>query len=118
VALVNCLGFLRWLRAGEVFMLQWMDIAILAPDEVDAYDFPPGVGAVLLDLLHQTKAVRAKRANVILACQTFSGFKLGRWFQHLWHELGEPDAEAYIFQSSNGVHWTSHHFRHHYLYPF
>jgi 3'-phosphoadenosine 5'-phosphosulfate sulfotransferase (PAPS reductase)/FAD synthetase len=43
---------------------------------------------------------------------------VGWRIQQLRFELGEPEAEACDFQDTNGIRWTSNHFRHQYLYLF
>jgi hypothetical protein len=98
IAAVNLLGFLGWLRAGEVYLLQWMDITLIILDKAAAHDFPQGIGAVFIDLLHKTKGDQAKRANLILAFSTFVGLILGRWIQQLWQALDGPEAKAYSFR--------------------
>ena len=55
----NYLLWFSWLRGGETFALTWGDLVIIWPHEAAAYDLPTHTGALLLQLLPETKSSRA-----------------------------------------------------------
>jgi hypothetical protein len=101
-----------------VFGLYWKDIHLVLPEDAAANDLPPGVGAILLSLFHQTKTEHFKRADLLLTYPTCSDFALGDWVRSLQQELGGPNDDEFVFRSDNGTPWSSHYYRHKYLYPF
>jgi hypothetical protein len=118
---VELLGYLGWLRSSECFHLKRGDIRLLAPFDYAAYGFPPGVGAVLLQLLPETKSSRTLQADVVLAWSTSSGLHVGRWMSlllNLLERLGFNQPTDPLFQNllSNQV-WDSQFYRHQHLFP-
>jgi hypothetical protein len=102
-----------------VFGLQWQDVALLDPStSTAAHDLPPGIGAILLKLLVQTKSQQATRADLLIAFPLYSTFSLSGWLQHLLLELGSPDGSNFIFVTHTGTRWLSHFYKHQLLYPF
>jgi hypothetical protein len=57
--------------------------------------------------------------DVVIAFMTASGLSLGLWLDRLRAELtpAELDPEAFILQRPSGAAWTSHYYRHKFLYP-
>ena len=117
----NLILWLGWLRAGETLNLQWDDLCVIPPQHGPTADLPPGVGAVTISLLPETKSNRTQTRDVVIAYQTLSGLCLGNWIDRLrccvglgtnWEGERRP-----IFVHSTGQPWTSSHFRAHYLYP-
>ena len=116
-AIANLAGWLGWLRAMETFSLTWGDITIVPPAEAASLGLPDLTGMVSLRLLPQTKSNRTMTADVILAYESASGFNLGLWFFRLIHLVQPTDPAPCIFQHPNGTVWSSHFFRHTFLYP-
>jgi hypothetical protein len=119
-ALVNLAAWLGWLRAMEVFSLQWADVTVLEPEDGPVMDLPAMTGAVSFRLLPQTKSDRTKTADVILAYNTSSGFSLGLWLHRLCDSLGVaefPTDSSDLFVDRDGTRWTSLYFRSTYLIP-
>jgi hypothetical protein len=79
VALVNLLGWLGWLKAREVYSLQWQDVTTMEPDATSTYNLPPGVGTVLFKLLALSRLDITSRANMLIAYRTFSSVSIGCW---------------------------------------
>jgi hypothetical protein len=87
-ALANLVAWLGWLRATEIFSLQWSDVTVVDPEDGPSLDLPADVGAVGLKLLPQTKASRTRTADVLLAYTTASGFSPGKWLHRLRVAMG------------------------------
>jgi hypothetical protein len=75
-------------------------------------DLPPGIGALILTLLPETKSSRALTADVVLAYTTMSGFSVGKWY-HRAHRTCHTRGAApgLIFSTPEGTQWTSAYFR-------
>ena len=118
--LANLLAWLGWLRASELFGLRWCDVTLVSGMKAAEYDLPPGVGALLLRLAPETKSERGHSVDVPIAYQTKSGLKAGVWFERALdahHGLRNPSDTARIFSNPSGTPWTSHFFRHSFVYP-
>lgn len=118
---VELIGWLGWLRSNECFSLQRKHIEIVHPDLHDLYNLPPSVGVVILTLLDPTKTNQTSSADVVLAYQTSSGLKPGEWFTLLFHymdKLGYTSPNCFLFRHEDGTRWSSHFFRHTYLFPY
>jgi hypothetical protein len=119
IAVTNLVGWLAWLRAQETFCLTWKDALVLSPADGPSPGLPEGLGVVLLKLLAQTKSSQSRTADVVVSYTTASGLSLGTWLDRLRAKLGSDcDPDAYIICHETGRQWTSHHYRHTYLYPF
>jgi hypothetical protein len=70
-------------------------------------------------LTQQTKSSQAAHADVVIAYQTASGLSLGLWIDRLRVNLPDNALEpsAFILANPSGVAWTSHYYRHAFLYP-
>jgi hypothetical protein len=81
---------------------------------------PENQGMVLLKLLAQTKSQQSMTADVVLAYSTASGFSIGKWLERLRLEIQDEGVlpTDYILAHDNGRPWTSHYYRHTFLYPF
>ena len=88
---LNLLLWLGWLRASEAFSLTWADITIVLPAHGAAFDLPPFVGVVLLQLLPETKTSRTLTGDVVLAYETLSGLSVGFWLTTLRRLLVSTD---------------------------
>ena len=115
-ATANLVGWLSWLRGGETFSLRWEDTTVVQPSDGPTLGLPPGVGMVGLALLEQTKSSQGRQADVVMAYTTGSGFSLGKWLDRL-RALLNPDDQDYVLCHPDGRPWTSHYYRHQYLYP-
>jgi len=121
--LVNLLLWLGWLRSGEVFGLTVASVECIPPTLGSSKDLPKNVGALLLRLQPETKTSRSKTADVVIAYQTVSGFCPGKWWLRLVRSNGfRPDQRPLrpsdlLFVHDDNTLWTSHYFRHAYLYP-
>ena len=119
--LANLCLWLGWLRSMETFDLRWCDFTVIEPRDGPLVDLPLGVGVVLLKLSEETKSLRTKKADVVIAYETLSGYQLGRWYHRVRTLSGVPldpttDLRP-IFTTSGGTPWTSQFFRREYLYP-
>lgn len=117
----NLTFWLGWLRSREVFTLRWCDVTYLPLID----DLPPSfprIGGLLYRLAAETKSSRHRRADVICATPTRSGFDLGTWFSRCISSAGLDLLTAQydtspIFTHPTGGSWTSHYFRTAYLFP-
>jgi hypothetical protein len=118
-AVTHLASNLGWLRALETFGLQWQDLTVVPPHMGPSVGLPPGVGILLLKLLEQTKSMQFAIADVVIAFTTASGLSLGTWLARLRAEStpGQVGVGAHIIASHDGTPWTSHFYRHRYLYP-
>lgn len=118
-AVANLFLWLGWLRSSEVFSLRWSDVTVIDPTQGPLHGLPPNCGALLLDLLPETKSSRSQTADVVIAFATVGGCFPGRWFQRALTacHVPSPAPEQLIFQHLSGEPWTSLYFRHTFLYP-
>jgi hypothetical protein len=122
-ALANLIAWLAWLRAQELFCLCWCDFTITSPIDAATLDLPPGIGAIQLRLLAQTKTDRTRKADVIIAFTTGSGLSPGVWLQRLQSDLGHTLGQStegnssLVFCHQGGQPWSSNFFRTTYLIP-
>jgi hypothetical protein len=120
-SVATLLLWLGWLRGGELFGLRWSDITLTLPSEGPIHDLPPGIGMVGLQLSPETKSQRTRAVDMSLAYETISGYQLGLWIRRLQETLGlsrnQPHNHTLIFQSAEGVAWTSQFYRDNFLYP-
>jgi hypothetical protein len=124
--LTTLIFWLGWLRSTEGFSLRWDDVAVTPPPDGPSLDLPPGIGALILTLLPETKTSRALTADVVLAYTTMSGFSVGKW-HHRAHKAchargtargaARGAAPGLIFSTPDGTQWTSAYFRTTLLYP-
>jgi hypothetical protein len=115
--LANLLFWLAWVRSTEGFSLSWSDITVVAPQDGATLDLMDNVGAVLLTLLPETKSSRSRRADIVVAYTTFSGFSLGRWVTRARVHAYAGQGSKVFTHSPGGAQWTSRYFRERYLYP-
>jgi hypothetical protein len=118
-AVTHMLSYLGWLRALETFGICWQDLTIIEPADGPSVGLPPGVGVVLVRLLLQTKSMQFAVADVVIAYTTASGLSPGLWLNSL-REESTPEQlrdDAFVIATKSGAPWTSHHYRHRYLYP-
>jgi len=113
--LANLFLWLGWIRSGECFELAWADVTCLEPADGPQLDLPVGCGLVQLRLAPETKSDRGKRADVLLAYLTASGLCVGLWYHRARASCLHPDGP--LFCHLTGGRWTSHYFRHTFLYP-
>jgi hypothetical protein len=115
----HLMSYLGWLRAMENFGIRWSDVTIVRPEEGPAFGLPANLEAIFLTLLEQTKSSQHAVANVVVAYTTYLGLSLGNWLELLLAELftGENNSDAFVLCKSNGSAWTSHLYRHKFLYP-
>jgi hypothetical protein len=116
--LANLIFWLGWLRSTEGFSLRWEDVAVTLPADGPSLDLPPGIGALILTLLPETKSSRALTADVVLAYTTMTGFSVGKWYRRAHmscHARGA--APGLVFSTPDGSQWTSTYFRTTFLYP-
>jgi hypothetical protein len=115
----HLMSYLGWLRAMETFGIRWSDVTIVRPEDGPTIGLPANLGAILLTLLEQTKSSQHAVVDVMIAFTTYSGLSLGNWFDLLIAGLstGETNSDAFVWCKSNGSAWTSHLYRHKFLYP-
>lgn len=117
-ASAEILSFLGWLRGTECFSLQWDDIDITPPHLGPTQGLKRGLGMIQLFLQHATKTSQTKRADVVIAYQTYGGLQPGKWIKRLFIlslQLGYH--ESFLFQQVDGTPWTSSYYRHNILIP-
>jgi hypothetical protein len=116
---VELYAWLGWLRGGETFATDWVDVEVSEPSaDGGRYGLPPHTGAVLLTLTPETKSDATITADIVMAWATSGGFQLGHWLTELRAlavELGWGDGP--MFRTHAGRRWTSRHFRTEYLWP-
>ena len=110
----NLVAWLGWLRGSELFSLRTDDVDVIAPDDGERAGLPPGVGAVVLNLLPMTKSSPTSAGDVVLAYKCLSGLSVGKWMARL---LPMRPAGSVLFSTPACAHWTSRHFRQSWLYP-
>jgi hypothetical protein len=118
-AVAHLSSYVGWLRGAETFGLCWRDVTAIHPDDGPTLGLPPGVGVILLKLLLQTKSSQFAQADVVIAFTTASGLSLGTWLERLRAELtpAELDPAAFVLAKPSRAAWTSHYYRHRFLYP-
>jgi hypothetical protein len=113
--LANLLGYLGWLRGTELFSINHEDVTIIEPANGPLHELPPNVGAVLVNLLAETKTNSCQVADVVMAYQTLSGLSLGFWFQALYKV--SPTSTGPLFHTTAEGQWSSRYFREKYAWP-
>jgi hypothetical protein len=118
-AVTHLASYLGWLRSVETFELHWGDVSSTPPEDGPSLGLPAGFGVVLLKLLQQTKSSQFSQVDVVIVFKTASGLSLGFWLDRLRAELSPDELEptALILQRPSGAAWTSHYYRHKFLYP-
>jgi hypothetical protein len=118
-AVTHLASYIGWLRAIETFTLRWKDLRLVEPQEGPTVGLPPGVGIICAKLLEQTKSMQFDVADVVMAYTTASGLKFGEWIHRLKANStpAQYDGDALLISSESGATWTSHHYRHRFLYP-
>ena len=115
--LANSLLWLGWLRGGEAFRLQQKDFKAIYPSQGSTYDLPRGVGAILLQM-GETKTDRSSATEIAIAYKCLSGLSAGEWAHRLYQlEPWDESSGRPLFCHSNGTPWSSHFYRHTFLYP-
>ena len=110
----NLVAWLGWLRASEMFSLRASDVTVTQPEDGERWGLPPGVGAVVLNLLPMTKSSPTSAGDVVMAFTCLSGLSVGKWICRLL-KMRPPD--GLLFSSAACSHWSSRHFRCTWLYP-
>jgi hypothetical protein len=110
--LATLLLWLGWLRSSETFDLCWADFDVVEPEDGPSWDLPQGLGFVGVRLGPETKRSRNKPVDMILACQTLSGYHIGKWFHRARRSSGvggdhRTDPSG-VFTHANGTPWTSY----------
>jgi hypothetical protein len=119
--LATLLLWLGWLRSSETFELCWKDFNVVEPNDGPTVDLPRGCGVVGIRLGPETKSSRTKAVDLSVAYQTLSGYHCGKWFHRARRSCGigadYKACAARVFTHSSGTPWTSHYYRHEFLYP-
>ena len=119
--LATMLLWLGWLRSSETFELRWQDFDVVEPEDGPLVDLPHGCGVVGVRLGPETKSSRTKAVDMFLAYQCFSGYHLGKWFHRARRRCGigadYKECASRVFTHPAGTPWTSHFYRHSFLYP-
>ena len=117
-ALVNIVAWLGWLRAAEVFGLNWADLEVTEPHLGPTVGLPANQGVMRLRLLLQTKSDRTRQADMILAYTSSSGLSVGKWYHRLRQALGgDPPGNDKVFSHDDRTVWSSHYYRTSHLLP-
>jgi hypothetical protein len=111
----NLMAYLGWLRGGELFAAKADDLCLTAPEYGAALGLPPGLGAVELRLLPETKSDPAKTADIVVAYTTLSGLSLGKWASRLQDH--DPFIPGDLLSSNDYPVWSSRIFREKYAWP-
>jgi hypothetical protein len=98
--LANLSGYLGWLRGTELFSIDRSNVTIVYPADGPLHELPPNVGAIMVNLLAETKTNACQVADVVMAYQTLSGLSLGFWFCEL-HQI-RPDNSGPLFYTQMG----------------
>lgn len=115
--LAHVILWLGWLRGGEAFSVQQNDLRRILPKDGPVWDLPPGVGALLLRML-KDKSNRDYSFDIVMAYKCLTGLYAGKWLARVEGlDLWDPTSSELLFRHPNGSAWTSHYFRHHFLYP-
>ena len=119
--MANLFLWLGWLRSSELFGIRGMDLDLIPPGAGGQFDLPPAVGAILLRLSEKTKTDRFSTADVPIAHATCGGLQPGRWVarytRHRLSPLPLQDDPSLLFVTDMGTPWTSHCYRHEFVYP-
>ncbi len=111
----NLMFYLGWLRGGELFESAPEDLVVTPPKAAAVQGLPPGIGAIELNLLPETKSDPAKTADVVVAYCTLSGPSLGKWASRLPEH--KPFTPGRLFSSADHPTWTSRIFREQSAWP-
>jgi hypothetical protein len=103
----------------ETFGIRWRDLKPVKPLDRPSVGLPAGVGVVLARLLLQTKSLQFTVADVVMAYSMTSGLSLGSWLSRLRAQSTDVQLhpDALVIATNMGAPWTSHLYRHRYLYP-
>jgi hypothetical protein len=112
----NLLGYLGWLRSGEMFGGKRDYITLTPPVDGPLRGLPYGMGAIEYSLGMETKSDPCQTADVVVAWESISGLNLGQWLVRLLSY--EPTLPGRLFSTDVQANWTSRHFREHYAWPF
>jgi integrase len=119
--LATLLLWLGWLRSSETFDLRWQDFDVVEPENGPLVDLPRGCGVVGVRLGPETKSSRNKAVDMFIAYQCFSGYHIGKWFHRARRCCGigadYKECSSRVFTHPAGTPWTSHFYRHSFLYP-
>jgi hypothetical protein len=113
--IANLYGYLGWLRGTELFSIDRSDVTIIEPADGPLHELPPNVGAIMINLLAETKTNACQVADVVMTYETLSGLSLGFWFRAL--KKIRPDDTGPLFFTTAGGQWTSRYFRIQYAWP-
>jgi hypothetical protein len=121
----NLTAWLAWLQGGETFGIRWNNLTAVLPGDGASQDLPPEVGAILVQLLLQTKTCRSSQADIAIAFCTGSGLNLGKWLLRIRQSTPQAGMaqedwatdSRFVFNHDDGRPWDSAYFRHNYLIP-
>jgi hypothetical protein len=99
-ATANLLGYLGWLRGTELFDAEAHKLSVILPDNAAEHELPPHVGAVMLNLLPETKSNPCQAANILSLLKHFPRLGPG--------ELGDTTPAV---STPKEPEWTSRYFR-------
>jgi hypothetical protein len=116
-AVAHLVLWLGWLRSNETFSLSWDDVSVTPPKDGPRKGLPEGVGVIELRLLPETKSNRTRVADVVISYLCASGLAPGLWFERLSRLWPSKAPNAPLIRGSDGRRWTSHLYRHRFLYP-
>jgi hypothetical protein len=114
-ATANLLGYLGWLRGTELFDAKAHELSMILPGNAAKHELPPHVGAVILNLLPETKSNPCQVADIVVALETLSGLDLGNWAVRL--QQFQPTQNGYLFSTPKEPKWTSRYFHVTYAWP-
>jgi hypothetical protein len=114
-ATANLMAYLGWFRGTELFNAEANELTIIPPVDGRIHGLPPNLGAVLLNLLMETKSNPCQVANLVMAYETLSGLQLGFWVTEI--RRYNPTMTGFLFSTARQPKWTSRYFRETYAWP-
>jgi hypothetical protein len=112
---VNLFAYMGWLRGGEVFALEEEDLTVIPPRDGAIYGLAHQMGAILANLLPETKTDKTCVADIVIAFETLSGLSLGKWFQRV--QALSTTTSTKVFATTNHPRWSSRLFRKRFAVP-
>ena len=99
---VNLTLWLTWVRSSELFSLTFADIQAFAPYLWMMHDLPFNCGILCFLLLPEIKSSPSRKADILIAHQTKSGFKPLLWWNRVHQHSPDSLATKQNFLNDTG----------------